>query len=386
MARKEAVGSGVTRTVEIMPEDIIRDEDVNVRPWSTANPTEEDEAAIEELKRMIAAEGQLEPVRVREITNNGSGPEYHLILGSRRTEAIFRLNVERAAENKPPMKVRAEVVDGVDEPTAYRQAAMENLGRRNMSPMDLAMVVGNVRENMDWKGAKGTKRVAEYLGVSPATVVQADKLLTMDGEVQRKVHTGVLSAQAAFELKDVPEADREQVLEDARRRQEEEKRTAGEAEAEAAVNAGVGSGGGGGKRRVRQGKTEGAVKAKHIRSAARDRGLSKKPQDRGEIVAYFEKKIGNEKYGWRGGAVDLFLRAFIVWEKGQLSTGTLDKYFDGMVEKASKGDKPTKEEREKAEKAAVAESKEKAEGQRKAGQKKPASKAASKKSSPKPKK
>ena len=358
--------------VELLPEEIVIDEEINVRPWSTAHESEADQAAIEQLKTSIAQEGQLQAIRVREVASNGDKPSYHLIAGRRRVNAIFGLNAELSAKNKPGIRVKAIVARDVDDPAAYRQAAMENIIRRDMSPMDIAEVIKTVRENMGWEGGKNTKSVAKYLGVSPATISQHEKLLTLPEEIQAKVHAGELSAQAGFDYKEI--ADKhgkeaaDEVLADAKARQEAEKagKVTETAQGAKGSEANVSSGGeegeiaptGQGTRKkgkvARAGKTKTAIKARHVQSAARQKGLGMKPLGKSDIVEFWEKKVAAnpEVNGYRNGDVDYFVRSLISWFDGKVKDETLLKHFMTVTAKADRGKKP-KPESKKAEKPAA---------------------------------
>lgn len=93
---------------------------------------------------------------------------------------------------------------------------MENVKRKNLSPIQFAIICAEVRDREAWEGAKQTKKVAQYLEVSPATVTTHEKLLTLDKDLQEQVHDGSISAKAAFDLLDVKPEKRGKVLEDAK--------------------------------------------------------------------------------------------------------------------------------------------------------------------------
>jgi ParB-like chromosome segregation protein Spo0J len=65
--------------------------------------------------------------------------------------------------------------------------------------MDLAMLIGGLRRD-GLTGSAGTKRIASYLGVSISTVTQAERLLSVEKELQHKVHSGELSMQSTYDL------------------------------------------------------------------------------------------------------------------------------------------------------------------------------------------
>jgi len=152
-------------------------------------PKDKDEAKkLKELSQDIAENGLIEPVVVRKVGDNGS---YAVIAGHRRVAAIKLLGQDT---------VHAVLRDA-DDDQAARIAISENLKRKNFSPYSLALLMQKIRKQFNWGGEEGTRPVAEYLGVSPATVTEHEKLLTMvPKEVQQAVHAGAMSFAAAQEL------------------------------------------------------------------------------------------------------------------------------------------------------------------------------------------
>src|ERR1019366_3878751 len=135
-------------------------------------------------------DGQQQPIVLRE--HDG---QYVVVFGHRRLEAIVQLRMEGHS-----IPVKAIVAEGLDEDTAFRIALRENVQRADFTAMEMAHNITTVRDRFKWKGAGKTGQVADFLGVSPATVSQYEKLLTLPAQVQADVQGGRLSATAALEL------------------------------------------------------------------------------------------------------------------------------------------------------------------------------------------
>ncbi len=214
------------------PSMIEVDESVNVRPYSTSH--ESSERDVEELQRLIRSieeHGQEQPVIVRE---NG-GEKFKLIAGNRRLRAIETINIGREVNDQ--IQVQAVVLPATVDP--LRAAFDENDKRQAMSPMDKALNFKTVRELNKWTGAKGDKKVAEYFGVNVATVVQYRKLEGLGAEIQERVHSGILTMDAAMIIAKMPTEDQEQVVISAEVHERERMAKDGETEAENAVITGV---------------------------------------------------------------------------------------------------------------------------------------------------
>lgn len=309
--------------IELDPMEVEVDESVNVRPFTAKHGSSDDEqTAVQALADSIQAEGQIEPVEVRRV--NG---KLHITVGTRRRNAVMLINMS-AAEGVSPVRLRAIVKEDVSDESAFRRAMFENLHRKSMSPMDMAANVKAIRERFAWTGKAGTKWVADYLKVSPATVTQHEKLLTLEPEFQEKVHGGVMSADAAFKLLDVKPELRGEVLEKAG------------AEVIPAVTPVKGKITAKGKAKIKARNT-GKIQAKHVKKAARNtEGATDKAQamNRKEIVEFFAEIRDSPLYGYPDGQVRAFASYFTEkFVAGLGSERTMYKYFDAMVERAGRG-------------------------------------------------
>lgn len=309
------------KIVMLLPEEVVIDEAI-LRARPMYDPQEEAKE-VEELAKNIQRDTQLEPIVVRPVPYTAEPyNRFHLVAGRRRIDAGFFINSQKS-KGEDQFRLAAVVNPAITEKDAFRAALSENLKRKNLSAIQFALVSKSVREENSWAGGKNTKKVADYLQVSPATVTQAEKLLTLPEDIQQQVHRGDLTAKAAFDILDVKEEKREEVLDKARQGQVEEERTQTTTEGTAVE--------GKGKKKP--------VQSKHVRRAARDTegALDKaKPRSRKDIVEFFEMNDG-PAYGHPNGAVRQFIGYFLKWTAGEGTDRTLTAKFDAMVEKADKG-------------------------------------------------
>ncbi len=267
-------------------------------------------------------------MRVKDVVDGE--PKYELIAGRRRVAAITMHNL--AASDKDQLTVKAVVVDPIKAQSMFRRAAHENILRENISPIDFAFNIQTLRKRGKLEGQKGTKKVAEFFRVSPATVTQHEKLLKLSDEIQKAIHEGVISRDAAFVLVSQPVDKQQEILDVAIGKQRGEVEVEAAASAEAEVNAPKPKKAG--KRSGAAGK--GGVKAKHVRAAAREVTGTTTKRSRGEILEFFAGMIG-PAYGYPDGAVHQFCNNFEKWAKGEIQDRTLDKYWAAMVERSPKG-------------------------------------------------
>ena len=324
----------------LTPDEIVIDDSLNVRPFSTRfGDTEEELRDIQELAESMQSAGQVQPVKVR-LMANGTKVEAHLIAGHRRYKAAVLINMGLAEGQEPFRLACAVEVGAMSDVDARRQAMIENIKRKGISPMDYAADLAVIRVENGWEGKAGTRKVAEYLKVSTATVTQYEKLNKLVPELQEKVHRGEIAAQAAMDLAD--EKPEKQVA----RLAQAVKLQAGEQETEPEVEREKGDEGPvePPTKKKSTGRKTGKVQQKHVRKAQReaddaDENL-KKPLTRTEILAFFVTVKDSPAYGYPDGAARQFA-AYLVdkWAVGQGSDRTFDKYFDEMTAKADKGTK-----------------------------------------------
>lgn len=134
-----------------------------------------DPAALDDLKRSMAATGLLQPVVVRE-TDGG----YELVAGERRWRAARDLGWRRIPA----------VVRDVDDRTMLTLALVENLQRASLSPIDEAE--GYDRLTREFSLSHG--EIANQVGRDRSTVANAVRLLKLPKGVQDLVDSGALTA------------------------------------------------------------------------------------------------------------------------------------------------------------------------------------------------
>jgi ParB/RepB/Spo0J family partition protein len=185
----------VNDTVWLSPEDILVNQDDRGR----FEPPSEEKilALVEDIKQR----GQLHPVTVRK---NSHGKPV-LVQGYTRHEAVSRLKAEGI-----DIKIRA-TFKSLNVEDAYKICVAENMQRSELSPIDIAFNIRQFRERFGYSDTQ----IAKVFGKSGVWVGQRSQLLTLEKDIQSKVHKGDLSLGAALALASMPEEDRLKVLADA---------------------------------------------------------------------------------------------------------------------------------------------------------------------------
>jgi ParB/RepB/Spo0J family partition protein len=123
---------------------------------------------IEELADSIRKKGLLNPLTVRK-TPEG----YELVCGWRRYNALKMLGIEEAL---------CIVHEDLDDKDAFEVALVENVQRKELSPMEEARAFKKYVEEYGWGSAS---QLAEKVGKSPAYVTLRIQFLDLPEEVQR---------------------------------------------------------------------------------------------------------------------------------------------------------------------------------------------------------
>lgn len=205
---KAAGAPGSNRVViSVPPEDVLVDPRLSaLRSWGTGSVQER---AIPELARTMLEQGQLEACVCR---TNAEG-DLVLVLGHRRREAIIHARNEGwkiYAPDDPDGEPSVEplldvVVEDMDDARALRAALLENVQREDFTPIEMMRDIGVIRQTFHteedpWMGSVGTAKVADFLGVSPATVSQTERLAQAPQSVQDDVQAGRMKMWTALEL------------------------------------------------------------------------------------------------------------------------------------------------------------------------------------------
>ena len=147
--------------------------------------TEFNEDALQELSASFASKGQLQPIRVRWLENEG---KWTIIAGERRW---------RAAQMAGLATIDCYFHDGELTPSEIlEEQIIENLQRRSLQPLEEARSFQALIKMNMWK----KKEVASALGIHPTKVSRALKLLKLPADIQSKIESGELPARTAYEL------------------------------------------------------------------------------------------------------------------------------------------------------------------------------------------
>jgi ParB-like chromosome segregation protein Spo0J len=311
-----------------LPNQIQTHERFNLRVHDPADPDEMDR--IERLAEAIERDGQMDDLILVPIEDN----QIVLLAGHRRRRAVTLINERRVAQNRPPVKLRYYIDrSGGD---ALRKAIDNNLHRHNFSPIDLANLIQRIRRDYRWSGFKGAQRVAEYMGVSVATVTQYEKFLApaMDSDLRDRLHRGDISAQSAFDLMNVKSDKRAEVLEKARDIQHDK-------DVESAIHQ-TESGRLSPERAAKELHSRTHLTNPAIKQAIRETAEATEvaqPMSRRELVEFI-LQFDSPAYGGTNGAVREWVVAMdrmMNGTGGRLAEKTARRLFDAMVMRAPKG-------------------------------------------------
>jgi len=197
MARK--IEAGEYRRGELFfipPDEIVVDPKQNGRAFP-----ELEQNAVDDLIEVLESGGQLEPVKVRMITDK----RVQLVFGYRRVAAYKKVNAGRPAELR--LLVPCVVADQNEE-EAFLDNVAENVRRKSLSDVDVAFIVRRLREQY----GKSEEECAQVFRKSVAWVQRHLKILQLDREILMKIHTGVVPMESAIVLTKVEPEKRGEVL------------------------------------------------------------------------------------------------------------------------------------------------------------------------------
>lgn len=233
MARKAAAAQDAQedRILHLKPEEILADDNIRF------SLREGDVVLM--MESIVDRGGVQEPISVE--PNTGDGPKYRLLKGFIRHAAVSKLNKEDGAGLTLPAIVRS-TSSGVDR---LKTQIAENVARSAMTPMDVAM---SMRRLLDAGVSKieirkmfarpGVGRPSSIAGqetgggrvrpIANSLINIHLNMLDLPPDIQEKIHLGLISTWAAYELGKVPAERRAAVLaraenEMASREKEEEK-------------------------------------------------------------------------------------------------------------------------------------------------------------------
>ncbi len=186
MDKKRALGRGLKALMPDAPQARAGFIEADIEQLQ-ANPNQPrirfDDEALAALAASIREHGVLQPLLVSE---EGVG-RYRILAGERRWRAARRAGLSRV-----PVVIR----ERVDEAEAFELALIENLQRRDLTPMEEARAYENLRTVRGLSQAA----IAERVGFDRSTVANALRLLKLPTEIQALVEDGRLSAGHARAL------------------------------------------------------------------------------------------------------------------------------------------------------------------------------------------
>lgn len=148
---------------------------------SVVDRVEIDPEGIAELAENMSEVGQLQPVLLRPI-----GDRYEIVAGHRRFLACQKLGLSL---------VDAVIKEMTDQEAAIIRAS-ENLARENLTPIEEAVIFGNLIT----KHAMTLEKVAKKFGYKPGTIRRRMDILKMPPLLQQAVHKKKISVTVAEEL------------------------------------------------------------------------------------------------------------------------------------------------------------------------------------------
>lgn len=154
-----------------------------------------DSASLEDLTASIRAQGIMQPIVVRPLTETGQ-EKYEIIAGERRWRAAQQAGLERI-----PAIVRM-----ISDEAAIAMALIENLQREDLNPMEEAQAMYRLQQEFELTH----QEVADALGKSRAAVSNALRLLNLQMEVRLMLEHGDLEmghARALLTLEGVAQVD-----------------------------------------------------------------------------------------------------------------------------------------------------------------------------------
>ena len=133
-----------------------------------------DQEALQELADSISAQGVMQPIVVRPISDR----KYEIIAGERRWRAS-----QLAGLDTVPAVVRE-----VSDEAAIAMALIENIQREDLNPIEEAIALQRLQQEFELTQAE----VAQAVGKSRSTVTNLLRLMTLEAEVRTLVEHGDL--------------------------------------------------------------------------------------------------------------------------------------------------------------------------------------------------
>nr|WP_241030184.1 ParB/RepB/Spo0J family partition protein [Legionella anisa] len=147
-----------------------------------------DESILDELAKSIKAQGIIQPLIVRKITEE----RYEIIAGERRWRAA-----KKAGLTYVPVIIR-----NIDDNVALAFSLIENIQRENLNPIEEALALNRFREEFEMTH----EDIAQMIGRSRVSVTNTLRLLSLDSRVIELLNEGKIDmGHARSLLKLLPE-------------------------------------------------------------------------------------------------------------------------------------------------------------------------------------
>ncbi len=153
-----------------------------------------DEEALSGLVDSIRAVGVIQPVLVRQVSDE----EYELIAGERRCRAARRAGLQTIPA----------LVQTIDDLASLERALVENIQREDLNPLDEAAAYQQLIEDFNLTH----EQVSQRVGRSRTVVTNALRLFQLPATIQRLVRDGSLSGGHARALLMTPDRDLQERL------------------------------------------------------------------------------------------------------------------------------------------------------------------------------
>ncbi len=171
-----SAGSTTELAPEKTPEKSLRELPIDLIQRGRYQPrTDMDEEALEELAASIRAQGVLQPVVVRPMSETG---RFELVAGERRWRAAQRAGLQHIPA----------VVKDVPDQAAMAIALIENIQRENLNPIEEAQALHRLIDEFDMTH----QEAADAVGRSRAAISNLLRLLDLSPEVKTLLANGDL--------------------------------------------------------------------------------------------------------------------------------------------------------------------------------------------------
>ena len=181
------------------PQDVLLD-------WfdtqSTASPAQQEEMnEIKALADTIQTAGLQQPIGIREVSSSQSEVQYAVVFGERRWWAhVYLLSADNNALGQTTGKIKA----GLVQPDNIQLVQLiENLHRRNLPPLDLAMGLQTSYDQLKASGVKAPwQQIEKATGIGRAQRSRYLHLLELAPSVQQKIRDHGLTENAVRKIAD----------------------------------------------------------------------------------------------------------------------------------------------------------------------------------------